>query len=173
MPEKPKKSAAPKPPDQIPGTVGASPGEELKQSEPYAKPERTIGLTAQQTPLPQTDSARMLPANNEENAPALKEAASASSGRDVQMLRAHSLAPLPAGAAARPTEAKARTIGDRTFTRVSGVWVDDECAKHPDAPAIELRPDSEEFAGLLQTYPGLGELRPLVLFWKGKRVSIR
>ena len=172
VPHRAKNVAVPQPPPPSAVAVGPAPVADLRQSEPPAKPEKEDRLTAQRVAFAEADASRATIANGQ-NAPTPKAAAEVSPGLEHKMPRARSAAGPPSVAGAGPATAKVRAIGGRTFEKVNGVWVDDECGKHADAPAIELKPDSDEYATILQAYPGVDELRPLVIFWKGQKVSIR
>jgi hypothetical protein len=66
-----------------------------------------------------------------------------------------------------------RKIGDRTFVLTQDIWVDEECNKHPEASQVVIPPESEEYSEILNTYPELRDLRPVMIFWKGRELLLR
>ncbi len=88
--------------------------------------------------------------------------------QSARMLKAGS----PPAQDVQPGPSRYRFIGDRTFTLVSGVWVDSEAAKRQDAPTVRIKRDSGEYAEILKTYPGLSDLHPVRIYWKGRTVEI-
>lgn len=110
-----------------------------------------------------------VPAGAADNMTAFRDAATVSASREPRMAGAR------ASIAALEKSARViqRTVGDKTFILQSGIWMDGECANHPDVPVVEIQSGTEEHSELLKAYPGLGNLRPALVFWKGKKISFK
>ncbi len=66
----------------------------------------------------------------------------------------------------------AKKLGDRTFYRSSGYWIDDQCIR-VSADYEEAADGSAERAEILKSLPELAGMRPAILYWKGKILVLR
>ena len=69
--------------------------------------------------------------------------------------------------------AKSRKIGDRTFLRVSGPWVDQQCVAYPQAQVIEIAPEAPEYELILKRYPDIRSILPAAIYWEGKNYFLQ
>ena len=69
--------------------------------------------------------------------------------------------------------AESRTIGDKIFYSNSGVWIDRKSAENTNDPVIEMPPGVPEYEKILNKYPEVRELVPVLIHWDGKNYLLR
>jgi hypothetical protein len=148
----------PLPPANQSGTAKQS---ETKMAEVGQEENRAEGAVAPET----ATAARE---RDEEESPRASSAAIAR----MKGLAPLGLTPAPqsatAGKRAGNKEADWRKIRDKVFDRESGLWVDRQCAKHPEAEVIEITEYAPEYRSILNEYPQLSDLLPVKIYWEGK-----
>jgi hypothetical protein len=77
----------------------------------------------------------------------------------------------------QPPSPDTRTVGGRTFTKITNVWVDDECRKHPSVERLQIKRDSSEFDEIRRAIQGIEDLLTdtvrVQVFWKGRIYLVR
>jgi hypothetical protein len=119
------------------------------------------------------------------------DAPSAAGAASDQMDKLQNLAlnaVLPPPPSPRPQKAKAvestvvrtrsdatgsRQIGEKVFYRDSGIWIDRQCAEHPNDPVVEIKSEATEYKSILEQYPELRDLLPAKIYWNGKTYLLR
>jgi hypothetical protein len=66
-----------------------------------------------------------------------------------------------------------RQIGNKEFYRSSGIWIDQQCALHPDDPILEIKNETPEYKQILERYPELRDLLPAKIYWNNKTYLLR
>jgi hypothetical protein len=74
---------------------------------------------------------------------------------------------------ANRSSAQSRKIGDRSFLRVSGPWVDKQCIEHPKAQVVEIAPTAPEYESILKKYPDVRAILPAAIYWEGKNYLLK
>ncbi len=72
------------------------------------------------------------------------------------------------GATANLEAAGSRRIGEKVFYLNSGYWIDRQCLGHQAEPIVEISYAAPEYQKILEQYPELRSLRPVLVYWEGK-----
>jgi hypothetical protein len=70
-----------------------------------------------------------------------------------------------------------RRMGDRSFYRTEGFWIDSQCLEHIGTAVAEIEPESAAMSQILTAIPELAELGqtgiPIIIFWDNENCLIR